>query len=202
MRRLSLSIFLLIAFAPMAYATGQAPDLLIYNGETRPLFSNPLEDYYSHKQRRPTFMIQPHTNSSGVWRGYIATWKIIDGRLYLSKIDSWFCEFYSRSRPNKGCRRVTLRELFGERVVKGRVFASWVSDRLQVPDGKELQYVHMGYGTIYERDIFLEVKAGKILKQEIVDNTNKELRSYEELQKREIEKLKESPFGNEPRSPK
>lgn len=196
MRNLSLSTLLLIALAPVAYATGQAPDLLVYNGKTYDLFSNPLEDYYSYKRRRPPFMIEPHTVISGVWRGYIATWEITDGRLYLSKVDSWLCGRYSKSRRNKGCRRVTLRELFGKRVVNGRVLASWVSDRLRVPDGKEIQYVHMGYGSIYERDMFFEVEAGKILKQEMVDNTNLKLPSYEELQKSELEKLKSSPLGN------
>ena len=202
MRKLSISILLLMALAPVAHATPQAPDLLVYNGKTYDLFSNPLEDYYSHKRRRPRFMIEPHKVITGAWRGYVATWEIIDGRLYLSKVDSWFCGRNSKSRRNKGCRRVTLRELFGRRVVDGRVLASWVSDRLQVPDGKVIQHVWMGYGSIYERDIFIEVQAGRILKQEIVDNTNRELPSYQELQEREIEKLKRSPLGNKPLSPK
>ena len=202
MRKLWIGILILIALAPVAHATPQAPDVLVYNGKTYELLANPLEDYYSDKRRRPRFMIEPHTVISGAWRGYVASWEIIDGRLYLIKVDSWFCGRSSKSRRNKGCRRVTLRELFGKRVVNGRVLASWVSDRLRVGDGKVILLVWMGYGSIYERDIFFEVEAGKILKQEIVDNTNRELPSSEELQKREIEKLKRSPLGNKPLSPK
>ena len=202
MRKLSLSVLLLMALAPVASATPQAPDILIYNGKTYALLANPLEDYYSHNRRRPRFMIEPQTVISGAWRGYVASWEIIDETLYLTKVDSWFCGRYSKSRRNKGCRRVTLRELFGKRVVNGRVLASWVSDRLRVGDGKEILLVWMGYGSIYERDIFFEVEAGKILKHEIVDNTNRELPSSEELQRREVEKLKTSPLGNKPLSPK
>ena len=202
MRKLSLTVFLLMALAPVASATPQAPDILIYNGKTYALLANPLEDYYSHNRRRPRFMIAPQIVASSAWRGYVATWEIIAGRLYLSKVDSWFCGRYSKSHPNQGCHRVTLRELFGKKVVNGRVLASWVSHRLRVPDGKEIQYVHMGYGSIYERDIFFEVQAGKVLKQEIVDNTNRKLPSYEELQNSELEKLKRSPLGNKPLSPK
>ena len=197
-QKVLLSILLLTVFSPDVYATGQQPDVLIYDGKTYHLFSNPLEDYYPDEDKRPQFMVGPYTSSSGNWRGYVATWEIIGDRLYLSKIDSWFCGAYSRSRRNKGCRRVTLPELFGKKVVHGRVLASWFSGELRVPDGKRLEYVHMGYGSVYERDILFEVKAGRVLKREVVDNTNRARPSNLELQRQELEKLKKSPSGDKP----
>ena len=202
MRKVLISIFLLMLFSTDAFATGQAADVLIYQGKTYALFSNPLEDYYPDEDRRPQFMVRPHTMSSGNWRGYVATWEIVGDKLYLSKIDSWFCGGRPGSRSNGGCRRVTLRELFGKRVFNGRVLASWFSGELRVPDGKELEYVHMGYGSVYERDILFEVKAGKVLRREVVDNTNRERPSNLELQRQELEKLKKSPSGDKPIAPK
>lgn len=48
----------------------------------------------------------------------------------------------------------------------------------------------MGYGSVYEREIFLTVEEGKITKKVIVDNTKKQLPSSIELQRQELEKMK------------
>lgn len=192
-QRVLLSCLLLILIPQMAAATAQAPDLLIYNGKTYDLFSNPLEEFYNkNKSKRPKFWVEPHTVSSGNWRGYVATWEIIDDKLFLRKIDSWFCK--PSIRTENGCRKVALSDLFGKRFIDGKVFASWFSDKLRVPDGKELKYIHSGYASIYERDIFFDVNSGKIIKQETVDNTKRQLPSDQEVYERELSKLRrESP---------
>ena len=189
MRRFLLSILLLLLISPVVFATAQAPDVLIYNGKTYDLFSNPLEDFYREdKSKKPRFWIAPNMMSSGNWRGYIATWEIIDNQLYLTKIDSWFCS--PSIKTKNGCRRVTLRDLFGSKVVDDRVLAIWFTGRLRVPEGKELRYVHSGYASIYERDIFFDVQASKIIKQETIDNTKRELPSDQEIYLQELERLK------------
>ena len=43
-----------------------------------------------------------------------------------------------------------------------RVFAHWYSGTIRIPQGKLLNYVHMGYGSTYERDLFLEIEKGVI----------------------------------------
>ncbi len=43
-----------------------------------------------------------------------------------------------------------------------RVFAHWYSGTIRIPQGKMLEYVRMGYGSIYERDILLEMEKGVI----------------------------------------
>jgi hypothetical protein len=170
MRRLILSVLLLIVCSLTVRATAQAPDVLIVDGKFYKLYSNPLEDYYG-KKKRPQFFVEPNAKNSGNWRGYVATWEIINNRLYLTKIDSWFCNNRMIKTKN-GCRRVVLQNLFGTKV-NNKVAASWFSGSLRVPDGRELQYVHMGYGSIYEREIVFEVVAGEIVKKEIIDNAKK-----------------------------
>jgi hypothetical protein len=132
-------------------------------------------------------------DSSGNWRGYVAYWEIEADKLYLRGIDSWICTFQEYVK-NK-CKKADLKEMFGERCINGKVEASWYSGELRIPDGKQLQYVHMGYGSVYERDIVFTVESGKVMKREIVDNTKKKLPSNEELQRKELEKLKKSPTG-------
>jgi hypothetical protein len=188
-KRILLSLLSLIFITSSVFATAQAPDVLIYNGKIYDLYSNPLEDFYrANKSKRPKFWVAPNVMSSGNWRGYVATWEIIDDKLYLTKIDSWFCR--SSTQAKNGCRRVTLRDLFGTNVIDGKVFASWFSDKLQAPDGKQLKYVHSGYASIYERDMFFDVEAGKIVKQETIDNTKRELPSDQEIFQQELARLK------------
>jgi len=183
----------LIFFATVtaAYGTAQRADILIYKGEKRDLFSNPLEAYYAKdKTKRPKFMSRPNGWSSGNERGYIATWEIIDGSLYLTGIDSWLCGV---STPeNDGCRRATLDQLFGKRVTNGRVFADWYTGPLRVPDGKLLRYVHSGYASLYERDIIFDVNRGRLSEPTVIDNTKSPIPSEEELYKREYERIKEA----------
>jgi hypothetical protein len=187
MRRLFLSILLITIFTSVGLATAQHPDELIFKGKTYDLYSNPLRSYYG-EDWKPAFWVAPYIQSSGNWRGYVATWEIIDNKLYLTKIDSWFCNKHIRTK--NGCRRVLLRDLFGAKVIDGKVAATWFSEELRVPDGKQLEYVHMGYGSIYERDIIFDVKDGKVTKQKIIDNTIRSLPSKQEIYQLELEKLK------------
>src|SRR5262249_44300080 len=149
-----------------ALVTGQAADIIFYEGQKRALYSNPLEDYYRDDRKRPNFMIDPNTVSSGNWRGYIATWEIKDNTLYMTKIESWI-----------GLRKVTLELLLCGKCWYGRVEITWFVEDLKIRDGKQIQYVHMGYGSVYERDIILTVEAGKITKTVTIDNTKRQLPS-------------------------
>lgn len=119
--KLLLSITLALVTAISAFATAQSPDRIVYKGKERMLFSNPLEGYYSSGRKRPDFMIAPLTTSTGNWRGYVAMWQIENGKLYLTKIDSWLC----RSSSERSCRKVSLAEIFKEKVKNGKVLADW-----------------------------------------------------------------------------
>ena len=68
-----------------ALATTQVSDILYLNGEEHSLDSLPLEQYYNPENPRPKFRA-PNT---ATWRGYIATWKIDRGILYLKAIRAW-----------------------------------------------------------------------------------------------------------------
>lgn len=194
---LFLAIFL-VAGLPNANATGQAPDKLIYEGKERDLFANPLEELYrGSDSKRPRFMIEPGVVSTGNWRGYVATWEIDQSKLFLRKIDSWICTSLAKS----SCKQVNLADLFQPRVTGGKVEADWFSGLLRIPDGKELQYVHMGYGSVYERDILIEVTNGVVGKITIKDNTKGPVPSSNDLAVEELRKLKDSPYGNEPMFP-
>ena len=197
--RAVIGIGLLCLFPAFALATGQQPDVIIYNGKTYALFANPLEEFYKDQKSRPLFRVKPHVVSTGNWRGYVATWAIENGFLYLVKVDAWICSDWDA----RSCRKVKLRGLFGSRYRDGQVKANWFSGDLRLPEGKLLQYVHMGYGSVYERELTLSVESGRVMKESVLDNTRITLPSELELQRRELEKMKPDPVRQvENRRPK
>lgn len=192
--KLILLALIVFSLSTAAFATGQEPDKIVYKGVERSLFSNPLEDYYKRPEDRPKFAIGPFMFSSGNWRGYVATWKIDNGKLFLTKIDSWICTGDSK----ESCHLVELAELFPKKLQEGLVMADWYTGDLRVPDGKELRYVHMGYGSIYERDLIFKVKDGEVGEPMIIDNTKKQIPSANERALEELRKLKDSSIGSQP----
>lgn len=180
-------VLFVLTLASSAFATAQAPDVLIYKGEKKHLLSNPLEDFYEMGNRkRPKFMVEPFTISSGNWRGYVATWEIENDRLYLREVKAWLCP-----GPNEAsCKKVTLEGIFPGKVRDGRVSAEWFTGKLRIPDGEQLRYIHAGYASIYERDIIFDVTKGTVGPPQINDNTKGPIPSELELMKAELARLK------------
>jgi len=75
-------LFVLLFFTCEAFATAQAPDFLIYKGETLELDVNPLEEYF---EKNPDRRLKDAPISSGLWRGYIATFEFKKNVLTLKK---------------------------------------------------------------------------------------------------------------------
>lgn len=156
-----------------AYATAQIPDRVRYAGKEYLLYTEPLEQRYTDgKLKRPLMVPRPFSGSSAMNRGYLATWEIRNGKLYLADIDAWSCR-YDVEQHELGCRHVSLEDIVGPEVNDSTRFAGWFSGELRVPQGKLLLYVHNSYLSVYERDIMFRVKAGIVESPTAVDNTKK-----------------------------
>ncbi|CAK0767990.1 conserved hypothetical protein [Gammaproteobacteria bacterium] len=126
--------------------TAQATEKLYYEGLKVGMCSEPLELYFLFSGESPKF----DSHCSGLWRGYVGTWKIKDGRLYLIELQGWL----------EDGNNVTLATLFPD--FPDRVFAHWYSGTIRIPQGKILNYVHMGYESTYEKDILLKIEKGVV----------------------------------------
>jgi hypothetical protein len=186
--RHALILGLVLALAARALGTAQMPDAICVNGVFHWLYSNPLEQLYE-RQKRPAFVESLEGESSGNWRGYVACWQIHDGRLYLLAIDSYIRR-----------KRVSVPELFPGRVRDGRVFADWFSGELRISDGKQLEYVHMGYGSTFERDIVFTVDRGRVVSRRVIDNRRKRMPTEREAGEKELKKLDEWEKKTKPKS--
>lgn len=130
--------------------TAQFAERLRYEGQDHAMCTNPLSDFFDMGGINPGFV----SNCSALWRGYVGSWEIIDGRLYLTAL----------SGTLESGSEASLTTIFPD--FPERVFAHWYSGRIRIPQGNQIKYVHMGYGSTFERDLFLDLERG------IVKNTS------------------------------
>lgn len=126
--------------------TAQGMEVLIYKGEKYDMASLPLTSYPKEKNIK----WEPRGFFSACWRGYIGTWSIEDNKLYLLHIKSW------------GLPEEVINHIFNG---QEKVFAQWYTGTLCIPLGKMLHYVHLGFLSVYEKDLFLEIENGILVSQ-------------------------------------
>lgn len=134
--------------------TAQIAETLFYEGEQLSMCTTPLGDYFAFGGEHPKF----ESNCTALWRGYVGTWEVIDGRLYLIGLQGTL----------ESGEDASLATVFPD--FPDRVFAHWYSGTIRIPQGKLLEYVHMGYGSTYERDLFLEIEKGVVTSTRIRQN--------------------------------
>jgi hypothetical protein len=159
--------------------TAQIGEKLIYKGNGFRMAAKPL---YSYLQTRIDikFSAQLTLNHSG----YSARWEIEDNKLYLIGLSGKISvHTYNEKDDNltESFYDVDLSYVFPE---QERVFAEWVSQVIRVPYGGILDYVHHGFGTLFEKDIFLTFVNGILVNEYEKDN-------HEELLRRQIKRQKE-----------
>lgn len=134
-------------------ATAQQPDILIYRGKAYSLHANPLEEYF---RKYPDKKPQTSIVSTANWRGYVATFEVIDSTLFLRDIEIEYNDGKNRLR-NKS----VMDEVFpGQKVVA----LEWFNGLLTLPYGEVLEYVHMGYSSAFENYTILEIRLGNLTK--------------------------------------
>lgn len=151
--------------------TAQAPETLLYEGKEHHLFTEPLRDYLDEMGDQVPKLTG---GGSACWRGYRGTWEITDDRLYLIEISALIrhpdivahaseLHYVMHDGLPPGWERATLAHFFPG--ARDRVFANWYSGILRIPLGEQLIYVHMGYSSIYERDLFIEIEQGMVTRR-------------------------------------
>ena len=136
--------------------TAQVSEQLTYKGESLSLCTNPLSPFLINS----SFDFQ--STSTACWRGYVGYWSIEDNHLYLKRISGHL----------KNGQLVTLETLFPG--FPNGVFAHWYTGELRCPRGSLLKYVHGGYASQYEEDLFISIEKGVVTSEKIIRNGNPE----------------------------
>jgi len=136
--------------------TAQFHEVLILDGEkTSMAFCPPLPEGHPRLMevsREEAAASNSLVFSTACWRQYIGTWEIKDGRFYLAKIEGMY-------------------RLEGEEPLP----AEWFTGVLRIPRGEMLQYVHMGFGSIYEEELHIKIEQGMVTARRVIDNRGKDL---------------------------
>lgn len=138
--------------------TAQISDRITWKGKEYLLMMEPLASYL---ENLPDIKFQ--YRSTSCYRGYKSEWEIVGEMLWLLSLEGSL----------KNGQEADLITLFP--VCEGKVFAKWFSGELRLAKGEMLAYVHGGYMSVYEEDIFIAVKNGYITGVKVVSNQEKAL---------------------------
>ena len=128
--------------------TAQFHENLILDGEkTSMAYCPPLPPENDKRVRLKEGAKDDDWTCTACWRGYIATWEIRNGRFYLNGFDKKY-------------------EIVGDEPI----LATWISETIRIPQGEMLEYIHMGYASTYEKDLFITVENGVVKDRRVVDN--------------------------------
>ncbi len=150
--------------------TAQARERLIFKGNEISMAAEPLSQYLQNIND-----IKFVSPSTSCWRGYFGKWEIKDSKLYLIGLKAYI----------EGYREVGINYLFPE---QKEVFANWFNGEIRIPQGEMLEYVHMGYASMYESDLFLIFEKGILVNQYEVDNVAEYQNSLKQREQEERER--------------
>ena len=151
-------VLVIVGLASNSSATAQMGERLLYKGATNRLCTLPLEPYLKEHNLRLYEVAPPKKfiMSTGCWRGYIGTWQIKDGFLWLVSVE------------NLDQTQVPLSKVFTNQVPP--IKATWYSGTLHVTQGKMLRYVHAEFESTFERDLYIEIVDGKVINERAQEN--------------------------------
>lgn len=137
--------------------TAQCPETLLLRGEKLKLCTEPLGQYLKTMDNPIRF----HATTTVLWRGYIGTWAIEQGRLYLK-------ELWGNQGDEDGYSEVGMEALFPN--YPDGVFAHWFTGELRCPQGELIEYTYGGYASMYEMDLFLAIQQGQLTSERLAVN--------------------------------
>ncbi|MCB0057976.1 MAG: hypothetical protein KDE45_13160 [Caldilineaceae bacterium] len=162
--------------------TAQSPERLILDGRPRALYAEPL--YRLCKQYRLDLR-NPSVWCTANYRGYVGTWEIRGGALYLVHLCWDGCGGRNSEAPMSDD---LLRQLL--RAAGGGAFplhAHWFNGLIRVAIGKRLVYSHHGWSHWHERERVMTFKGGVLVRDREVDTKamlNWWLKRYPEMRQR------------------
>lgn len=158
--------------------TAQCREYLVYNNKEYSLATEPLYSYLVDKK------ISFTSPSTACWRGYVGYWLIENGKLYLTDLEAYIGDY----------QKVGIDYLFPD---EKKVLAEWFSGKIRIPHGEMMKYIHQGYASLYEKELFLEIEKGFVVEQYEIDNTH----LYNDkagMKTRNMDDLIEAIFGIKP----
>jgi hypothetical protein len=173
--------------------TAQVFEILIYKGNTFGMACNPFSQYLI-KNNLDLRLRAPNT---ALWRGYIGEWEITENRLYLTKISG---NGVIKNQEKFRVGRLDLRKQLKEGKItpqqnghllkklesdcfeeielsvknlfnsEKKILADWYTGLISCPYGDIIEYVHMGYGSLYSNELLFNINDGIVVDVKEITN--------------------------------
>lgn len=150
------------------FATQQSSDKLIYKSDIIYIDYYPFEDLVNYEVFKNFMKYQESTRclSSDCWRGYIATWEIVNDSLFLTDM------------TDPCHKNIKLELIFGKAKVKhGKVFAYWVTKSIKAPFGKFLDFDEKNWTRVLSKSFSCDITKGKVSTLKIETKSDCEIAS-------------------------
>jgi hypothetical protein len=176
MKTLTLAILIFVVSLSHIFATAQAPDRIFYDGKEYSLHTNPMESYFArYPEKRPVTLAK----SSGLWRGYVATFVFEMNVLFLEDIEI---------ETMGGKYDDSWKSVRGQIIPKDEeLMIDWFTGILILPYGELVKYVHGGYESTYSNYILLEINRGILTDKRTFDH-----KQYDEFKERQFQAYKKT----------
>lgn len=158
--------------------TTQSSEKLLYNGKEYLMRIYPLDAFFRLSRNRAPFLVTIST----CWRGYVGTWSLVDGKLWLDSLRGYiargslvkiagevfghFKEYNIDLENPAMCSRITLADIFPG--AEGSVFAYWFSGKIKVPLNDEVKLNNDGDEVVVKRTLVLRIRNGRLILEDVV----------------------------------
>lgn len=174
-------ITIVLAFVTLqTFATAQYSDKIIYNGKKYELHANPLETYF---EKFPDKRPKGGAFSTALWRGYVATFEVVENQLFLNKIEVRVLQ-PTTGKASEAVIKNVISEVFPN---QDMVKVDWLTGILVLPYGRLMNYVHMGYGSTYKKYVLLEFNDGNLINEKRFN-----YKLYEDFKERQFQAFKQT----------
>lgn len=166
-------IFIVVLFfnVTIICASPQMPDLLIYKGDTIPIYNLILEQYLNEIKTDENESLFGLTFREGAsfncWRGYQAIYQVENDSLFLVSIMS-FGEISQNKKIDQEASLNRIKEIFNN-VQNGRVHLKWFSGKVSIPNGELLSWDGVFYKTFID-EIIISIENGLLTESKEVKN--------------------------------
>lgn len=164
----SILVIVILFLSQNSFASPQIPDYIIYKGDTIPIYNLILEKYFQKIEKSDKgslFGLKFRDGASfNCWRGYQAIYEIENNSLYLKNIID--C---GERKINKSASENRMNEIFGNKVINGKVYIDWFSGDFTIPNGELLRWDGVFHKT-FEKEILIKVNNGKVREISKVEN--------------------------------
>lgn len=153
-------LFAIINLPSLAMATAQIPDEIFVDNEWNVLHAEPLSQLVWRAPEKGGIALNPKPGRcTASYRGYKASWRIVENRLYLEKVVLDPCD--------KTPEAVSMEKLFPGKPQP--VHADWYTGVLIVPQGAAKREEYQGYVLEYERYVVMVIKRGEVVSRTDLD---------------------------------